>query len=388
MKTFKEVLVFVAGASPQIITETIYALSTQKKPVYPDRIYIITTTTGKNIIAKHLLEEGKLKALLEEYNLPPVSIEDNSFLIPRNAAGEPIDDIKTSEDNEALAELITSFIREISSNHNIRLHCSIAGGRKTMSFYLGAALQLFGRPWDKLYHVIVSPEFESHPDFFYIPKANQKLTVRTPDGKTRTVNTREARIYLADLPFIRLGHKLRLKSASFKELVAEGQKEIELSWLQPEINVDLSSRQVHTGSSFFTLSPILMFIYCIFLKQKISGCRQPSRKNCLGCTDCYIEVADLFSPDRLITHKAEFLRIHGNQEHRWLTFNARWKNGIPAEVTRQYISKINRQIENQVPEESLNSLCKISSLRIYAGTRYGVRIDKNKIQFIGSSNAD
>lgn len=181
---------------------------------------------------------------------------------------------------------------------------------------------------------------------------------------------------------------MHLKSASFKELVAEGQKEIELSWLQPEINVDLSSRRVHTGHYFFTLSPVLMFIYCIFLKQKISGCRQPSRKNCLGCTDCYIELADLFSPDRLVTHKAEFLRIHGNQEHRWLTFNARWKNGIPPEVTRQYISKINRQIENQVPEESLNSLCKISSLRIYAGTRYGVRIDKNKIQFIGSSNAD
>lgn len=103
MKALEEVLVFVAGASPQIITETIYALSTQKKPIYPDRIYIITTTTGKNIIEKHLLEEGKLKALLEEYNLPSVSIEDISFLIPRNAAGEPIDDIKTSEDNETLA---------------------------------------------------------------------------------------------------------------------------------------------------------------------------------------------------------------------------------------------------------------------------------------------
>ncbi|WP_442891844.1 CRISPR-associated ring nuclease [Dissulfurispira sp.] len=35
-----------------------------------------------------------------------------------------------------------------------------------MSFYMGAALQLFGRPWDRLYHVLVTPEFESNPEFF------------------------------------------------------------------------------------------------------------------------------------------------------------------------------------------------------------------------------
>jgi CRISPR-associated protein (TIGR02584 family) len=31
----KEVFIFVAGATPQIITETIYALSQKDPPVYP-----------------------------------------------------------------------------------------------------------------------------------------------------------------------------------------------------------------------------------------------------------------------------------------------------------------------------------------------------------------
>ncbi len=146
MEKFKEILVFVAGASPQIITETIYALAIQKKPVYPDEIFIITTSTGKNIIKKTLIEKRILEALFSEYKIPPVTIEDTSFIIPRNSEGQELDDIRTKEDNEILAKLITSFLREKCQDHRTRLHCSIAGGRKTMSFYLGSALQLFGRP--------------------------------------------------------------------------------------------------------------------------------------------------------------------------------------------------------------------------------------------------
>ena len=373
-------MVFVAGASPQIITETIYALATLKKPVFPDEIYIITTTTGKDIIKKTLLERGILKSLFQEYKIPPVAIEDKNFLIPQSSSGEEIEDIKTREDNEALAELITSFIREKTSDPKLRLHCSIAGGRKTMSFYLGASLQLFGRPWDKLYHVIVSPEFESHPDFFYKPKENQELIIRAKDGKFKKVNTREARIFLAELPFIRLGHKLRLRSTSFRELVEESQAEIELSLLQPELEINLTTRRAQVGDSFFTLPPTLMFIYYIFLKQKTECCQRLNQTLCLNCTECYAEPSDLFLPEKFTRYKTDFLSIQGNQESRWLTFTSRWKSGLSAEVIRQYISKINRLIESQLSDETLSSLCKISSQRIYAGTRYGLKIDKNKIR--------
>ncbi len=380
MKKFRELFIFVGGVSPQIITETIYALATLKKPVYPDEIFIITTAIGKRIIKKTLIENHILESLFSEYKIPPITIKDDQFLIPRDSEGQELDDIKTKEDNEIMAELITSFIREKTRDHCVRLHCSIAGGRKTMSFYLGAALQLFGRPWDKLYHVIVSPEFESHPEFFYKPKKNRILTKRTTDGKTIKINTDEARIYLADLPFIRLGHKLQLKSTSFKELVAEGQKEIELSLLQPELLVNLSLRKVRVGNSFFLLTPQLMFIYSIFLQQKTSRCPRPEREFCLDCTDCYFEPLELFRAEKLPELKENFLKVFKHREWQWLGFISRWKSGIAVDVIRQYISKINKQIENQLEDESLSSLCKITSQRIYAGTRYGIKIDKNKIR--------
>ena len=49
------------------------------------------------------------------------------------------------------------------------LHVSIAGGRKTMGFYVGYALSLFARDQDRLSHVLVPPSLESRQDFFYPP---------------------------------------------------------------------------------------------------------------------------------------------------------------------------------------------------------------------------
>ncbi len=38
-----------------------------------------------------------------------------------------------------------------------------------MSIYLTAAMQLFARSWDTLSHVLVSEDFETLRDFYYIP---------------------------------------------------------------------------------------------------------------------------------------------------------------------------------------------------------------------------
>ncbi len=69
-------------------------------------------------------------------------------------------------DNAAVADFITEEVREITADPNASLHVSIAGGRKTMGFYVGYALSLFGRAQDRLSHVLVPPAFESPRRFF------------------------------------------------------------------------------------------------------------------------------------------------------------------------------------------------------------------------------
>ncbi|MBI4378130.1 MAG: hypothetical protein HY578_03420 [Nitrospinae bacterium] len=52
---YKDILIFVAGTTPQIITETLYALHYRKPPIHPDEICIITTLTGKDSLNKNLI---------------------------------------------------------------------------------------------------------------------------------------------------------------------------------------------------------------------------------------------------------------------------------------------------------------------------------------------
>ena len=55
MAKIRNILVAVSGLSPQILTETLYALVEEQKFV-PDEIHIITTNTGSSVIRTKLLE--------------------------------------------------------------------------------------------------------------------------------------------------------------------------------------------------------------------------------------------------------------------------------------------------------------------------------------------
>jgi CRISPR-associated protein (TIGR02584 family) len=88
MKAFKEIYIFVAGVSPQVITETIYALAVSKPPVYPNELYIITTSLGKAVIKDHLIERGILNDLFNEYQIPAVTLMIIIFLFSDSSGKE------------------------------------------------------------------------------------------------------------------------------------------------------------------------------------------------------------------------------------------------------------------------------------------------------------
>ena len=75
----KRNLIAVSGMSPQIVTETLYALATRSEnPFIPTEIHIITTTEGANNAELNLLRAGKDKIgwfnkLFQELNLPDIN---------------------------------------------------------------------------------------------------------------------------------------------------------------------------------------------------------------------------------------------------------------------------------------------------------------------------
>lgn len=105
-------------------------------------------------------------------------------------------DIRTVADNEQAGDQIASFLQTKACEPAVRLHCSLSGGRKTMTHYMGIAFQLFARPWDNLYHVMVAPEFEKVDKFFYPPKQAQTLTISNQDGSISSISTANADVSL------------------------------------------------------------------------------------------------------------------------------------------------------------------------------------------------
>jgi CRISPR-associated protein Csx14 len=378
-KPFKEVVVLVVGTTPQIITETIYGLLQRKPPIQPDEVFVITTSVSKAVVRERLLESGRLEAFKAEYGLDKIELGNDHFIVVKDHSGNDIPDITNDIESAAMGDLITSFIRDLTDDQKVRLHCSIAGGRKTMSFYMGAALQLFGRPWDRLYHVLVSPEFESNQEFFYKPKRNKIIESRLPDGSTKKLSTRDAEIHLAELPFIRLRDKLSLQGKSFQELVEEGQKKIDTATIQPELHIDLSARTVRIGSRLIEMIPVQLMVYAALLKQKVHTCKRPESLYCTDCTECFQVLQDLLTPSALEEMARDYKKMYRESPLRADELKAKWQGRAGTETIRQNISKISRTIREQLPEETLWPYYSVTAVRRYAGTKYGVRVEKGKI---------
>ena len=254
----RRILLAVTGLSPQILTETLYALGVAQQEggaaFIPTEIHLLTTSAGARLARTALLHPngGQFHALLADYpQLGRPAFDDAHIHIIHDAAGQPLADIRTPAENASAADSITALMAELTRDEQAQLHVSIAGGRKTMGFYLGYAFSLFARPQDELSHVLVSSPFESHPDFFYPPATPRRLA--TKDGQH--LDTADARITLARIPVVRLRHgqpqSLLAGTASFGETVATIQKSLEPA----QLFIDLPGRRVLCGETPVVLPP-------------------------------------------------------------------------------------------------------------------------------------
>jgi CRISPR-associated protein (TIGR02584 family) len=215
----RQVLVCVSGMSPAIVTETLYALVTQQQdaPFVPDEIHVITTVDGKEKIVRELLaaESGMFHRFMRDHlpELPATAVrfdESTVHVISQAAkagkAGKALSDITTDDDNRAAADTIYSVLRKLKSVPNTRLHASVAGGRKSMSFYMGHAFSLVAEAGDRLSHVLVNEPFENPAlKFYFPPRQGQSYRWQERDGTERSVHSDQAVIRLAELSVLRLG---------------------------------------------------------------------------------------------------------------------------------------------------------------------------------------
>jgi len=113
-----------------------------------------------------------------------------------------VDDIIDESTNFKLIELCLEVTFKLTKNPEHIVYFLVAGGRKTMSSCLSLAVQLYGRPQDRMYHVLVSSEFESNRDFWFPPKKSKLITLYDEKGQPYKKETKYAKIELVSIPFV------------------------------------------------------------------------------------------------------------------------------------------------------------------------------------------
>jgi CRISPR-associated protein (TIGR02584 family) len=290
----RRILLAVAGLSPQVVTETLYALAVGDRhqsagttaPFIPTEVRLITTSEGSQRAQLSLLSDdpGWFRRLLQDYSLPDIRFGPDHIEIVADSNGHPLDDIRSAEDNQRVADNITETIRRITADPDCALHVSLAGGRKTMGYYAGYALSLFGRAQDRLSHVLVSAPFEQSWNFFY-PTPYPRV-IETRDGKL--ADTQTARVTLAEVPFVRLRagvvpERLLSGGSSFGETIAAAQRAL----APAELIIDLDGQRIQAAGEVVSMSPAPLAFYALMARRRLRGLHA-ARWNTEGLAEQYL----------------------------------------------------------------------------------------------------
>lgn len=311
----RRLLLAVAGTTPQILTETLYALVHAEPPFVPTEVHVVTTSEGEERIRLQLLDaqHGKFHAFCRDYGLiGRIEFKPENIHVLRDAKGEPLTDIVSPQDNEHAADQIVEWLRSFTLDADCAVHACLAGGRKTMGFYLGYGLSLYGRQQDRLSHVLVTPEFEAHRDFFYIPSKAETVYVSRMVGNRvdeRPVSTANARIWLAQIPFVSLRNGLPERLLEGRANYTEAVEALQASLPNNLLVLDIAKRTAVCGGIEIKMAPrdFAFYLWHVRRRLKLEHEVAISWKDTLGNNNplmreyfsCYLEVlkGDALHPD-------------------------------------------------------------------------------------------
>lgn len=359
----KRVLLLVSGMSPQIVTETLFALVQPAKPrvpFIPTEVHLVTTATGAEQARLNLLEgrEGKAQFLLfcKDYAIDPTIFAAANIHVITDAAGNELNDIRTPAENEATADFITRKVREFTSNNDTALHVSMAGGRKTMGYYAGYALSLFGRSQDRLSHVLVSEGYEGLRDFYYpTPKP---LTIY--DRHEKALDASKAKVSLATIPFVRLRDGLPESLQTGQHSFSQAVELAQLANNQLELRLFPARYSYQIAGAEGELSKVQFFL--------LLWAAERQQQNLPPITP-------LVDGEQNLDYTTEFLALEDRYEITLSTkTHSALLDGMTKEFIEPHVSRLNKTLTNQLGPR-LASRCKLAPQTTQLGYGYALPED-------------
>jgi len=327
----RRILLCVSGLTPQVVTETVFALAAGRQWV-PDEVHVVTTTEGAQRARLLLLSEqpGWFRRLCKDQGLPSIHFEPEGVHVLQSADGQPLEDVRTAQDNIAAADAIINLVRRFTAIDGSELHVSLAGGRKTLGFFAGYALSLLGRDQDRLSHVLVSEPFEGSPDFFY-PTPYERVIEVGPIDRRRPVDCRDARVTLADIPFVRLRHGIDRRLLEGRIGFADAVESAQPTFAPPHVRIEVDAGRLFAGGRRVPMAPALVAFY-LWLGRR-------AQRGLPGVERPAVEVGN-------VDYAADYLAAYDLIKGRSVRTERRFRDGMLATDFDVMKTKANKALEN------------------------------------------
>lgn len=371
----KRNLLAVCGTSPQVITETLYALHQEGR--LPTSVRVLTTRIGKDRCIAELFGsgDGAFYRWCEDYGVDRSMIDfsPQHVIAVTGRNGTPLEDIADAEENEYFLSACMEAAFASSRAPDEPLYYSLSGGRKTMSTCLATAAQFYGRSQDRLFHVLVSPEFESNRGFFFPPREPHQIELRDEKNQSYLKSTVYARINLISLPFVSIRERLTPGHLQHPEAPADLLASLIREPL-PTLTVDLKEHKLLWKGIECDLSPTHLALYAFFvLRKKESDCQQVA---CSGCRSCFMNKEEILEQKGRIADL--YRRINPLRD-----FDAMSKTGIlnlDEDNLKGFLSRLHDALTRGLGTSNLDMLA-VDGPNVRP-KRYGIALPRQQLRLV------
>ena len=328
----RKILLAGLGLTPQRLTQTLYALVAPAHghpPFVPTDIHVVTTTRGRDRARRELLapETGRFIRFCADYRLDPrtITFDDEAFVVVERD-GHPLHDITTPADHAAVAAAILRLVRRLTADADAAVRVSLAGGRRPLGMYLGHALSRYGRPQDRLNHVLVDAVRPADGSY-YPPPPPAEIAIRGP-----RVNAADAGVTLVDVPFLRLQDELPLRAIDALPPYSPAQTDEPRSASPRALELHVRRRVLVVGGESVRLPPADFAFYALMAWRRMRG-RDLVNARTPGLASEYLAEYERVAPDRWAPNIKRVQRRlqEGAEEkavHKWFEQRKARVNGI------------------------------------------------------------
>jgi len=389
----RNVLIASVGMSPAVVTETLWALMNpheqpddawrNEPPFVAHEIHVVTTALGRKRMQGNALQDRVRELYAQQGAAEPMIHID----VPRDAEGREIEDISTAAENSAFADFVTELVRRHTADDATRVHVSLAGGRKTMTSFTHAAMTYFGRPQDRLSHVLVDPPvLEQCPDFWWPGQPEEEVLTR--GGARVSTAVGEARVGLVETPYVRLRHLIDMEGMptpiSHAELVQRLQEALQAQHLV----LHFGSCMLRIGRYAVKLSPREFALYATLasaLKERWAGAGDAACVEHRG----WLTHDDLLTPDHPAARR--FLTLY--EEVGGVEKAAEWSrklcSGVADDATdlrnrlNEDKARINGKIGGAIRELVIRNRVRVHAhkLKNRKTSHFGLLLEPHQIEF-------